>query len=133
MSGKPLPPIDPVSAGYWARCSEGELTVQQCDTCGHRQHYPRVVCTACGGDTLQLVAVSGRGVVRSYTIIRRAVSSAFDDDVPYVVALIALAEGPCMMTNVINCEAGDVHIGQAVEVVFEARGELQIPQFQPVP
>ncbi len=132
MSGKPLPPIDPASAAYWARCGEGELTVQRCKACGHRQHYPRVVCTACGADTLELEPVSGRGVLRSYTVIRRAVSSAFDDDVPYVVALIALVEGPCMMANVINCEAEAVHIGQAVEVVFEARGELQIPQFQPV-
>ena len=92
-----------------------------------------MLCTACGGDDLELVAVSGRGVVRSYTIIRRAVSSAFDADVPYVVALIALAEGPCMMANVINCDPEAVHIGQAVEVAFETRGELVIPQFQPVP
>lgn len=132
MSGKPLPPVDPSSAGYWARCGEGELTVQQCQACGHRQHYPRVLCTACGSDDLELVAVSGRGVVRSYTIIRRTVSSAFDDDVPYVVALIALAEGPCMMANVIGCDVETVHIGQAVALAFEARGELSLPQFQPI-
>ncbi len=133
MSTKPLPPFDPVSAAYWARCSEGELSLQRCRSCGHIQHYPRVLCTACGSDTLELVAASGRGVVRSCTIIRRAVSAAFDDDVPYVVALVALAEGPCMMANVVNCEAETVHIGQAVEVVFEARGEVSIPQFQPIP
>lgn len=132
MSAKPLPPVDPGSAGYWARCGEGELTVQQCRACGHRQHYPRILCTACGSDDLELVAVSGRGVVHSYTIIRRAVSSAFDNDVPYVVALIALAEGPCIMANVIGCDVETVHIGQAVALVFEARGELSLPQFQPI-
>ena len=81
---------------------------------------------------LTLVPVSGAGVLRSFTVIRRAVSAAFTDDVPYAVALVALAEGPCLMTNIINCDPETLAIGQAVEVVFEPRGDLKLPQFQPV-
>jgi len=130
---KPLPPVDAVSAAYWARCAEGELCVQRCNTCGHLQHYPRIVCTACGAGDLGLVATSGKGTVRSYTIIRRAVSAAFEEDVPYVVALIQLDAGPTMMANVVNCDPESVAIGQQVTVVFEPRGEnLHVPQFAPL-
>jgi len=131
VAAKPTPPIDPGSAEYWARCSTGELCVQRCDDCGHLQHYPRILCTQCRSGELALVAASGNGRVRSFTVIRRAVSAAFEADVPYVVALIELQEGPTMMANVVNCDAQSVAIGLAVKVVFEPRGEgIQIPQFE---
>ncbi len=129
---KPLPPVDAVSQAYWARCAAGELTLQRCDACGHLQHYPRIACTSCQSRALSLVAASGRGTIRSFTVIRRAVSAAFEADVPYVVALIRLEEGPTMMSNVINADVEALEIGQAVEVTFEHRGEgMAIPQFVP--
>jgi len=133
IPSKPIPPADASCAEYWFRCAAGELCVQRCDVCGHLQHYPRTLCTQCQGNQLTLVAASGSGRVRSFTVIRRAVSAAFEPDVPYVVALIELQEGPTMMANVVNCEPERVAIGLAVKVVFEARGDaLQIPQFEPL-
>ncbi|MEM7018241.1 MAG: OB-fold domain-containing protein [Pseudomonadota bacterium] len=133
IPAKPLPPIDAASQEYWDRCALGELTVQQCNICGHQQHYPRLACTACQGRELSLVNVSGQGTIRSFSIIRRAVSAAFNDDVPYVVALVQLAEGPTMMSNIINCEPESLKIGQGVQVVFESRGDgVKIPQFEPL-
>jgi uncharacterized OB-fold protein len=52
--------------------------------------------------------------------------------VPYVVALIALEEGPTMMSNVVGCDVGEVRIGQPVQVVFDDwPEEVSIPKFTP--
>ena len=51
---------------------------------------------------------------------------------PYVIALIDLEEGPRLMMNVINCAPEDVTIGMAVRVTFEKRGDMALPQAEPV-
>ena len=131
-AAKPLPPVDPVTAEYWARCAAGELCVQVCAACGHKQHYPRWLCTACQGNDLFLEPTTGEAVIRSFTIIRRAVSQAFDADVPYVVALVQLDAGPTMMTNIINWQdESQLAIGKRVRVIFERRADhLAMPLFE---
>ncbi len=47
---RPIPRPDAVSAPYWDAAARGELVIQECKSCGHRQFYPRAVCTDCGGD-----------------------------------------------------------------------------------
>jgi uncharacterized OB-fold protein len=47
---RPIPRPDAVSAPYWEAAARGELLIQECKQCGHRQFYPRAVCTDCGGD-----------------------------------------------------------------------------------
>ncbi len=137
---KPVPPVTPETAPWWAGCARGELLLQRCAACGHKQHYPRQLCAACGHRELVWEAASGRGRIRSYTVIRRAVSAAFAEDTPYVVALIELEEGPTLMTNLLHCDPEALAIGQPVRALFEARGPAPgaspedtvfIPQFQP--
>jgi hypothetical protein len=128
---KPLPPVDAQSRSYWEACNQGRLVLQQCAACGHVQHYHRILCTGCGADRLTEVDASGRGSVRSFTVIRRAVSSAFDADVPYVVALVELAEGPTMMSNLVESPLERICIGAPVELTFERRSDaINIPQFR---
>jgi uncharacterized OB-fold protein len=131
MSGKPLPPVDAESRPWWEACNEGRLTLQRCEHCKHVQFYPRGLCTQCGAASPPFVDASGRGTVRSFTIIRRAVSSAFEPEVPYVVALIELAEGPTMMSNIVGSPIDAISIGVPVELTFERRSEtINIPQFR---
>ena len=132
LPAKPAPRQDAASADYWAHSARGELMLQRCAACGHVQHYPRRCCSACQAQTLDTLVASGRGRVRSFTIIRRAVSAAFDADVPYIVALIELAEGPTLMTNLLEvADVERVRIGDAVTLCFEQRGEVAVPQFRP--
>ena len=132
MNGKPLPPINPASQPFWDACAQGRLLLQHCGDCGHLQLYPRLLCAACGSRNLEWAQASGRGTVKTYTIIRRAVSAAFEPDAPYVVALVELEEGPTLMSNIIGCDPASVAIGQPVRVTFEARGEgIAVPQFEP--
>ena len=131
-AAKPVPPVTADTAAFWDACAAGRLLLQRCRDCTHWQFYPRRLCTACGGRALAWREASGRGRVKSWTIIRRAVSQAFEADAPYVVALVALAEGPTMMANIVGCDPQSVAIGQPVRVTFEARAvDVALPQFEP--
>lgn len=128
---KALPPVSPESLEYWEGCRDGELRLQRCRDCGHVQFYPRLLCSACAGEALEWQQASGAGIVKSFTIIRRAVSAAYEADAPYVVALIELAEGPTMMSNVVGCDPESVAIGMPVRLDFEPISEaISLPIFR---
>ena len=79
------------------------------------------------------VQSSGRGKVVTYTVCRIPVAEAYAADVPYVVALIQLEEGPTLMSNIIDVDPESVISGMGVEVVFEKwSDEITMPQFRPV-
>lgn len=127
---KPLPQPDNVSAPYWAAAHDGRLLVQECAHCGHRQWYPRALCTRCGAEPGWLEC-TGHGVVHTFTVIHQMGMAGFRDEVPYVVAIVELDEGPRMMGNVVETEVDDVRIGLEVEVVFVAAADdVGIPQWR---
>ena len=130
--GKFLPRPTPGSKPFWDGCRDGELLIQHCAACGHYQFYPRILCTNCNSRDLGWARSAGSGKVITYTVVRHPVSPAYADDVPYVIALIRLGEGPVMMSNVVQCEPADVQTGMPVEVVFEAwSDEITMPVFRP--
>jgi len=128
---KPAPTPSAETQPFWDACQRGELTVQLCEGCGHKQHYPRIMCGQCGSTALSQTPVSGRGTITSFTINRVPVSEAFKDDLPLAVGLITLEEGPVMMANLVDCDIDTLAIGQKVRVTFESRGEITLPQFTP--
>ncbi len=129
---KNLPVESAETAEYWAGCRRGELLIQRCGHCGRHQFYPRLLCGACGHRGLEWVAASGRGSISSFTIVRRAVSEAYAPELPYVVALIHLEEGPTMMSNVVDCAPEALRIGLPVTVTFKAwSAEMILPVFRP--
>jgi uncharacterized OB-fold protein len=129
---KATPVATPETAEYWAGARRHVLMIQRCSSCARHQFYPRVLCTACSGRMLTWVQASGRGTIRSYTVVRRPVSEAYAPDVPYVVALITLAEGPTMMSQVVGIDPDAVRIGLAVEVTFQDWTEqVSVPVFRP--
>lgn len=129
-----LPVPGPATQPFWDGCSQGELRLQRCRGCDHWQFYPRILCTACGGRELEWQAASGRGTLRSYSVVRRPVSEAYAEDVPYVVVLVALAEGPTLMSQLVGADPESVHIGTAVRVRFVPWSEsITMPLFEPEP
>jgi uncharacterized OB-fold protein len=127
---KALPQPSALSAPYWQAAREGRLVVQRCAACGHRQLYPRSLCTQCAGERLEWMEASGDGRVKSFTVIHRAVSAAYEPDVPYVVALIELAEGPTLMSNIVGCAPEAVRIGAPVRVRFDPWSpDFKLPVF----
>ncbi len=132
--GKFLPRPSPETAPFWAGCREHKLLIQRCTACGHHQFYPRILCTACASEQVDWVEATGRGKVKSFTIVRRPVTEAYADDTPYVIALIELDEGPTLMSNVTGRDPETVQIGMPVTVVFEAwSDDITMPLFRPAP
>lgn len=130
VDGRPLPKLDPVSTEYWEALTRSELLIQRCPECGHRQFYPRALCTACAADP-EWEHASGRGVVHTFSVIRQNPAEPFSQFVPYVVAIVELEEGPRLMTNVIGCPPDEVSIGLEVEVEFvEADEGVVLPFFK---
>lgn len=130
---KHFPRPTPETKAYWEGCRNHELLLQRCGQCNEMQFYPRVVCAKCMSDDLEWVKASGRGKIVTLTIVRRAVSEAYAADVPYVVALVKLDEGPTMMSNIVQCSPEKLEIGSSVQVLFEDWSEeISIPIFRPV-
>lgn len=129
---KPLPDPDGEATEYFAACARGQLLVQECTACGHRQLYPRAWCTECGGEPAWLLT-AGVGTVNTFTVVHQNGQEPFKGEVPYVVAMIELAEGPMMMGNVTGCEPSEVHIDMPVEVyMVRVAPEIGIPYWRPV-
>jgi len=132
--GKFLPSPNPTTLPYWEACKRHELLIQECSLCGARQFYPRTMCSACSATELTWLQASGFGTVLSWTVVRHPVSPAYADDVPYVIALIELDEGPVMMAQVTHCEPESVQTGMPVEVCFEEWTEdITMPNFRARP
>jgi uncharacterized OB-fold protein len=130
--GKPVPTPTLETVPYWEACRQHRLRIQRCSECRQYQFFPRLYCSKCFSDQVEWVNANGRARVLSFTIVRRPVSPAFADDVPYVVALVTLEEGPQMMTNIVECRPDEVTIGMPVEVIFEDWSEtISIPMFRP--
>ncbi|RMF97014.1 MAG: Zn-ribbon domain-containing OB-fold protein [Gammaproteobacteria bacterium] len=127
-----LPPVTVETRPFWEACRDGRLLLQQCRGCGHRQFYPRLVCSQCLGRELDWIEACGRGQVESFTIMRQAISPAYRNDLPYVVAIIRLAEGPTMLSNVIDCDPEALQIGMDVELRWATvTDEITLPKFGP--
>jgi len=126
----PSPHITPDARPFWEGAARGELMLQRCTACGHVRFLPAHLCPRCWAEGVAWFAASGRGTVTTFTIVHRAPSAAFAANAPYVVALVDLAEGPRMMANVLGEGALLCAIGDAVEVIFEQRGEVALPQFR---
>jgi uncharacterized protein len=92
----PLPDVDdPLVAPYFAAAARGELAVTRCAACDRYVWYPPERCPECGGP-VEWVAVSGRGTLFSWAVVRRPFLPAFDDKVPFVSALVAIDEEPAV-------------------------------------
>jgi uncharacterized OB-fold protein len=91
------------------------------------------VCVHCQSQGVEPEAVSGRGQVWSFCRVERLFHEGFADALPYVVALVELDEQPGvrLLTNIVEVDGAEVEVGMPVEVVFEDRGEVVLPQFRP--
>jgi uncharacterized OB-fold protein len=129
---KPVPTASVETQTYWANLRERRFTMPRCEACGHRWFPPSLLCPKCHSDRQSWQEVSGRGTVFSFVTFHRVYHPAFADEVPYVVAVIELEEGPRILSNIVGLPPDKVVCGMPVALHLEARGEgVLIPQFAP--
>lgn len=124
--------IDKDNRAFWTGGSEGKLNIYQCGDCDGFIHPPREICRHCQSENVGPVAVSGTGVVDSYTINYQ--KWAPDMDVPFVIARIKLDDAPdvFLTSNIVNCNVEAVDMGDAVHVLFEEQDGIWYPLFEKI-
>ena len=128
----PTPSVTTDTAEFWAATLEGRLLIRRCNGCGAAIWYPRPICPFCHSSDTTWEEASGRGRIYSFTVIRRPGGNYAKAD-PYVLAYVELAEGPRMMTNIVDCDPMSVAVDQEVEVVFhKTEGAMALPRFRPL-
>lgn len=131
---KPAPQINATTQPFWDAAKKGELRMQKCGNCGHIRFPIGPVCTSCLSDKSEWVKLSGRGTVLSHLVFHRAYSPAWKDHVPYSVAMVQLAEGPRMFTDIVDPERRYIDedlVGRPVEAWFDpVEGDVVVPRFK---
>lgn len=134
--GRPLPVL-PVPASaiaaetapFWSGLAEGRLRLLRCDNCAQVIWYPRALCPHCHSADTTWFDAAGTGTIYTFTIVRRGIGAYADAD-PYVVAYVELAEGPRVLTNIVDAAACDLHIDAAVDAVLSPVGAEGLLRFR---
>ncbi len=112
-------PLGP-DAEFEKRLREGKFFLQRCTDTGRFVFYPRLLSPYSGSGRLDWVEASGRGTVYSTTTVRQKPEQGGD----FNVAIIALAEGPKMMSRE-GIAPDAVRIGMAVRARIGRRDGRQ--------
>jgi uncharacterized protein len=105
---------------FFDAISRSELVFPRCGRCGRFHWYPKPSCPHCGSGLIGWDRVDGSANLFSFTIVRRAFSEAFEDEIPYTLALIEFAGAPGvrLLTQVRGTAAGHPRIGMEVRPLF---------------
>lgn len=105
---------------FWEAAARGEVVIPRCAGCAAWIWYPQPRCPGCGGQELAWTAISGRGTLFSWAVVRRVFVPAFAGEVPYVTGLVSLAEDPAvrLVTRLVDCSPESLRVDLPVRVVF---------------
>ncbi len=119
------PPVNSETEAFFNAARQGRFTIPVCTACGKAHWYPRAICPFCSSDKVEWREASGKGTIYTFSFMRRVKE-------PYVIAHVTLAEGPTMLTNIVDCDFETVRIGQPVALVFkETENGPPVPMFKP--
>jgi uncharacterized OB-fold protein len=125
-----IPPVpDRTDEFFWAGVAEHRLLVQRCAACGVLRLPPVPMCGACHAVEWEAVEVSGRGTVYSWILSHHP---SEPDAEPRIVVLVQLAEGPRLVSNLVDCDVADVGNEMAVQLCFREIDGVLLPQFEGV-
>lgn len=133
---KPLPVPDEHSAPFWDAAKRHILCLQECTHCGTHAHPPVEFCAACNNMSdpqFVFTAVSGRGKIINWTVMRESAVAGFADDAPWVSVLVELDDQPGLLM-VASLEGGPdqpLALGASVEVTFhDVTDQMALPWFR---
>lgn len=86
-------------SAYSEALKENRLLGLKCTKCGAYTVPPKKVCAECSSEEVEVAELSGRGTVRTFTVIRVPPEGL---EAPYLVGLVELEEGPWLMGNILG-------------------------------
>ena len=127
---RPRPAINRDNAFWFEAAREHRLVIQRCADCKSLRHPPGPCCPQCGSFEWDTVEAQGEGHVYSYVVAHHPRHPAFD--YPLVIAVIELAEGTRLITNMTGVAPEDVEIGMPVVLDWiDPDPDLSLPAFRP--
>ncbi|MER7725050.1 OB-fold domain-containing protein [Streptomyces sp. NPDC096323] len=128
------PVINRDNAAFWEGVAAHRLLIQRCTACDTPRFPWLPGCNACGSPEWDTVEASGEGTVFSHVVMHHPSFPAFSDSGeggPYAVALIELAEGVRMVSNVVGVPCDKVRVGMLVRLEFlRTDPDLVLPVFR---
>jgi uncharacterized protein len=112
---------NPWSKPYWDGVAERVLRYQQCGSCQRSVFPARRYCPFCASEDLQWHESAGRGRLYTYSVVELGALPAFQDQVPYTIAVVELDEGFRMTSRLEDAEPDAVTCDARVEVSFDWR------------
>jgi hypothetical protein len=142
--GFPLPDLawEP-GRRFWEAAARRELSLPKCVQCGRFNWYPQPACRFCGSTEFDWPLLSGEGRVFSYAVVARPFLPAFTELVPFVTALVTIAEDERvrLATRLVGLsgpeDAPAVEMGMLVKVSYVplhfsgVSGHALAPLFEP--
>lgn len=85
--------------GFRDGLAQGSLLIQHCNSCDKVNMYPRYACPHCQSEDLGWQKATGNGTLMSFTILRGGAPEGFDDELPYALGVVRLAEDVQLLTR----------------------------------
>ena len=113
---------DEASAEFFTAAARGELLVQRCTRSGDVLGPEARTCPSCGSADLVPAVASGRGTLVSWAAVHQAPVPSLAAAVPYVTAVVELAEGPWLTVRLVDCGGIELRAGTPVTARFVPSG-----------
>ena len=132
VGSRPVPVPSADTQPFWDGCARGELLLQRCNRCGNLWHPPSSLCPSCFSTDFAWTPASGKGTVYTFSVVHHPFRRLWEPLVPYTLAVIELAEGPHILSDVVDVAPDAVRIGMEVDVKFEPVSDtISLPLFRP--
>ncbi len=95
---------------YSDALSKNKLLGLRCHECSKYTCPPKMTCQECGSSDLEIVQLSGKGKIRTFTQTFVAPQGR-ECEAPYTVVLVELEEGPWIAGNLIDISPEGINMG----------------------
>jgi uncharacterized protein len=116
---------------YEEGLAAGELRYQLCKVCATTWLPARSACVHCLSDNIEWRRASGKGHVVTWVVYHKAYADHLKDRIPYDVTIVQIDEGPRVLTNIIDSDAGrNLRVGLPVELCIERENGVPLARFR---
>jgi uncharacterized OB-fold protein len=130
----PIPVADEESEAFYRCAKERKLMLLRCSSCGTWRMPGRERCVDCWSTESEWAQASGWGKLYSFGIMHQQYHPAFAAALPYNFAIVELAEGPRMISNVVECANDALRVDMPLEAVYDdVSDETTLVRFRPAP
>ena len=124
----PAPQPSETAASYWRALDQGRLAFQRCKACGNAWLPPRSECPRCLTAAWEWSTASGAAKLVSWVVYHHGYHEYYAKQVPYNVAVVELAEGPRLISNIVDV-AQPLRIDMPLRLVIQREAGVALARF----